>query len=44
LKAEASRPNGIWLWAATDNLRVAAITAIECAESMIATRPVGKIQ
>ena len=25
-------------------LRVAAITAVECAESMIATRPVGKIQ
>jgi aspartate-semialdehyde dehydrogenase len=44
LKAEPSRPNGIWLWAAADNLRVAAITAVECAESMIATRPVGKIQ
>ncbi|MFZ0771962.1 MAG: Asd/ArgC dimerization domain-containing protein [Candidatus Sulfotelmatobacter sp.] len=44
LKAESSRPNGIWLWAAADNLRVAAITAVECAESMIATRPVGKIQ
>lgn len=44
LKAEASRPNGIWLWAALDNLRVAAITAVECAESMIPTRPVGKIQ
>ncbi|MGA8273925.1 MAG: Asd/ArgC dimerization domain-containing protein [Candidatus Sulfotelmatobacter sp.] len=44
LKTEASRPNGIWLWAALDNLRVAAITAVECAESMIATRPVGKIQ
>jgi aspartate-semialdehyde dehydrogenase len=44
LKAEPSRPNGIWLWAAFDNLRVAAITAVECAESMIATRAVGKIQ
>jgi aspartate-semialdehyde dehydrogenase len=44
LKAEPSRPTGIWLWAAADNLRVAAITAVECAESMIATRPVGKIQ
>jgi aspartate-semialdehyde dehydrogenase len=44
LKPEASRPNGIWLWAAIDNLRVAAITAVECAESMTATRPVGKIQ
>jgi aspartate-semialdehyde dehydrogenase len=44
LKPEASRPNGIWLWAAIDNLRVAATTAVECAESMTATRPVGKIQ
>jgi aspartate-semialdehyde dehydrogenase len=44
LKAEASRPNGVWLWAALDNLRVAAVTAVECAESMAATRPVGKIQ
>jgi aspartate-semialdehyde dehydrogenase len=44
LKSEASRPNGIWVWAAADNLRVAAMTAVECAESMIATRPLGKIQ
>jgi aspartate-semialdehyde dehydrogenase len=44
LKSDAARPNGIWLWAAVDNLRVAAITAVECAESMIATRPLGKIQ
>jgi aspartate-semialdehyde dehydrogenase len=44
IKTESSRPDAIWLWAAADNLRVAAITAVECAESMIATRPVGKIQ
>jgi aspartate-semialdehyde dehydrogenase len=44
LKAESSRPNGIWLWAAADNLRISAVTAVECAETMIATRPVGKIQ
>ena len=44
LKSEAEHPNGIWLWAAADNLRIAAITAVECAESMIATRPLGKVQ
>jgi len=44
LKSEQSAPNRIWLWAAVDNLRVAAMTAVECAESMIATRPLGKIQ
>jgi aspartate-semialdehyde dehydrogenase len=44
VKSEASRPNGVWLWAAADNLRIAAVTAVECAESMIPTRPLGKIQ
>jgi aspartate-semialdehyde dehydrogenase len=44
VKSDANRPNGVWLWAAADNLRIAALTAVECAESMIATRPVGKIQ
>ena len=41
---DASRPNGFWLWAASDNLRIAATTAVECAETMAANRPRGKIQ
>jgi aspartate-semialdehyde dehydrogenase len=41
---DASNPNGCWLWAASDNFRIAAYTAVECAESMAATRPRGKIQ
>ena len=44
IAADASLPNGIWLWAASDNLRIAAATAVECAETMAATRPRGKIQ
>lgn len=44
LKPDPVQPNGVWLWATADNLRVAAITAVECAESMMATRPTGKIQ
>ena len=44
LKPDATNPNAVWLWAAVDNLRIAAITAVECAESMAATRPTGKIQ
>ena len=44
VKPDAVNPNGVWLWAATDNLRIAAVTAVECAESMAATRPTGKIQ
>ena len=41
---DANRENGVWLWATTDNLRVAALTAVECAESMTASRPRGQIQ
>jgi aspartate-semialdehyde dehydrogenase len=41
---DASQPQGFWLWAAADNLRIAASTAVECAETMAATRPRGIIQ
>ena len=44
VKQDPAQPNGVWLWAAADNLRIAALTAVECAESMTATRPSGKIQ
>jgi aspartate-semialdehyde dehydrogenase len=44
ITADASHPNGLWLWAASDNLRIAATTAVESAETMAATRPRGKIQ
>jgi aspartate-semialdehyde dehydrogenase len=39
-----SSDRSMWLWAASDNLRVAASTAVECAESMAAARPRGQIQ
>jgi aspartate-semialdehyde dehydrogenase len=41
---DANHKNGIWLWATTDNLRVAALTAVECAEIMTTSRPRGQIQ
>jgi aspartate-semialdehyde dehydrogenase len=44
VKSDPMQPNGVWLWAAADNLRISAVTAVECAESMTATRPTGKIQ
>ena len=34
----------VWVWAVFDNLRVAASTAVECAELMAAARPRGPIQ
>jgi aspartate-semialdehyde dehydrogenase len=44
LGRDANRQNGYWLWAAADNLRIAASTAVESAETMAATRPRGQIQ
>jgi aspartate-semialdehyde dehydrogenase len=44
LKTDSAQPNGVWVWAAADNLHISALTAVECAESMTATRPTGKIQ
>ncbi len=44
VRRDAQNANGFWLWAATDNLRIAALSAVECAESMIASRPRGTVQ
>jgi aspartate-semialdehyde dehydrogenase len=43
-KEDPAQSNSFWLWAAIDNLRISAVTAVECAESMTAARPIGKIQ
>ncbi len=34
VRADASHPNGLWVWAAADPLRLAAVNAIETAESL----------
>ncbi|HKW17864.1 MAG TPA: Asd/ArgC dimerization domain-containing protein [Terriglobales bacterium] len=44
LSADAADSNSVWIWATSDNLRVAASTAVEAAESVAASRPRGKIQ
>jgi aspartate-semialdehyde dehydrogenase len=44
VRRDSQRPNALWLWAAADNLRITATTAVECAESMAAARPKGKVQ
>lgn len=41
---DATNPKAFWLWAAADNLRVAARNAVECAESMAASLPKGTVQ
>ena len=44
ITADAGHPSAFWVWAASDNLRIAASTAVECAETMTSARPRGKIQ
>ena len=44
VRPDPSRENGFWLWAAVDNLRLAALTAVDCAYSLGAVRPHGKVQ
>lgn len=44
LANDANHKNGVWVWATTDNLRVAALSAVECAETLTASRPRGQIQ
>jgi aspartate-semialdehyde dehydrogenase len=44
IQSDSNLANGLWLWASSDNLRIAASTAVECAENMAASRPKGKIQ
>ena len=44
VRRDLQNPKGFWIWAASDNLRIAALTAAECAESMIAARPRGTVQ
>jgi len=44
VRKDSERDNGFWIWAASDNLRVAAVAAVECAESLIPGRPRGTVQ
>jgi aspartate-semialdehyde dehydrogenase len=44
VRKDPGHTNGLWVWAASDNLRVGAVAAVECAEGMIAGRPRGKVQ
>ncbi|HUQ49105.1 MAG TPA: Asd/ArgC dimerization domain-containing protein [Terriglobales bacterium] len=43
-RADKINAHGFWIWAAADNLKISALTALECAASLAAARPSGKIQ
>jgi aspartate-semialdehyde dehydrogenase len=44
VRADPQRETGFWVWGAADNLRVLAMSAVECAQQMAAARPRGKLQ
>jgi len=44
VRRDLAHENGFWLFAAVDNLRLAAITAVDCATALAAVRPYGKVQ
>jgi aspartate-semialdehyde dehydrogenase len=44
VRRDSVHENGFWLWAAVDNLRLAALTAADCATALAAVRPHGKVQ
>ncbi len=44
VRQDVQRLTGFWIWAAADNLRLLALTAVECAQRLAATRPKGKVQ
>jgi len=44
VRPDANQPRSFWLWAAADNLKIAAATAMGCGSSLLAARTTGKIQ
>ena len=44
VRRDAVHENGFWIWAAADNLRIAAITAVDCARALARTLPKGTVQ
>jgi aspartate-semialdehyde dehydrogenase len=44
VRNDPQNDRGFWISAAVDNLRLAALTAVECAETMATARPRGQVQ
>jgi aspartate-semialdehyde dehydrogenase len=44
LRADAQRKNAFWIWAAADNLKLAALNAVDCAAALALTRSHGSVQ
>jgi aspartate-semialdehyde dehydrogenase len=44
VRPDQASTKGVWIWAAADNLKISAITAVECASTLSTMRPLGKVQ
>jgi len=44
VRRDGQNPNGMWLWVAADNLRIAAVSAVDCASTLALVRAGGTIQ
>lgn len=44
VRRDARHERGFWLWAAADNLRIAALTAVDCAAALARMRSKGSVQ
>jgi aspartate-semialdehyde dehydrogenase len=44
VKRDPAHDNGFWIWGAEDNLRVQALTAVDCAAALVANRAQGRVQ
>ena len=44
IRRDARHERGFWLWAAADNLRIAALTAVDCAAALARMRSKGRVQ
>lgn len=44
IQRDGRNPDSFWLWAAADNLKISAMTAVECASTLSVMRPLGKVQ
>ena len=44
IRRDARHERGFWVWAAADNLRIAALTAVDCAAALARMRSKGRVQ
>ena len=44
IRRDARHERGFWVWTAADNLRIAALTAVDCAAALVRMRSKGRVQ